>query len=403
MPADTGEPDDDAGPGAAPELRPVLSQTDGAIGPTMLIATSHLGVESHPAWSSSSAVLVRGVAADHPMGGRQGAQSVADPDPDDQPHPPPGGRPGPDLVVNHFYHGIADWIRYDTQGSILAPHFRAFNFTAGRCQRPGHRQRRVGEHRRRVVMAIVGVNQVATFMVFAWMSFLGTILFYRAFTITFPGVPSGHRRYAYLVFFLPSTIFWTADVSKEAIMTISLGLVAFGCAKVLVRAPGGFRIATVGVAVGAVDPAQRAAGHPRRLRRGPDDPPAGDARERRNGLKRVGGLVFMAILLGASIFLTLHYLKLGNQQTGDTVAVPDHPEQPGDRSRVRQLGPRLLLESVAVADRRVHRAVRPAAVQRPRLGRVRRRRREPGASSASSSPRTASSGSCPGPPSPGPT
>ena len=101
-------------------------------------------------------------------------------------------------------------------------------------------------------MALVGVNQLATFLVFSWLSWLGTILFYRAFTLTFPGTFRGHKRYAYLVFFLPSTIFWTADVSKEAIMTVSLGLVAFGCAKVLVRAPGGFRLVTLGALAGVL-------------------------------------------------------------------------------------------------------------------------------------------------------
>ena len=141
-------------------------------------------------------------------------------------------------VVKNFYHGVADWIRYDTQGAILAPNFRAFNFTLQGADVRGIVNDGSVSIFAGVVMAVVGVNQLATFLVFAWFSFLGSILFYRAFTLTFPGVWRGHRRYAYLVFFLPSTLFWNADVSKEAIMTISLGLVAFGCAKVLLRAPG---------------------------------------------------------------------------------------------------------------------------------------------------------------------
>jgi len=91
-----------------------------------------------------------------------------------------------------------------------------------------------------IVMAIVGTNQIATFLVFSWLSFLGTILFYRAFTLTFAGAPAGHRRYALMLFFMPSVIFWTADVSKEAIMMLSLGLTAYGIAKVLVHRRGGF-------------------------------------------------------------------------------------------------------------------------------------------------------------------
>jgi hypothetical protein len=219
------------------------------------------------------------------------------------------------MVVNSFYHGIADWHRYDLQGSILAPHFRVFDFNLGYANVRGIVNDGSVSIVTAVVMAIVGVNQLATFLVFSWLSFLGTILFYRAFTVTFPGISAGHRRYAYLVFFLPSTIFWTADVSKESIMTVSLGLVAFGCAKVLVRAPGGFRIATLGVLAGfLIRPNELLVilgGFAVALMIRPQG-----ERQALNGLKRVGGLIFMGLLLAVSVYMTLHYLKLGNGQGG---------------------------------------------------------------------------------------
>ena len=64
------------------------------------------------------------------------------------------------FVVDHFYHGIADWIRYTHQGALLAPNFRAFNFTtAGANVRQivndGSVSIATG-----IVMAIVGVNRV---------------------------------------------------------------------------------------------------------------------------------------------------------------------------------------------------------------------------------------------------
>jgi len=218
-------------------------------------------------------------------------------------------------VVNHFYHGIADWVRYDTQGAILAPNFRSFNFTLAGANVRGIVNDGSVSIFAGVVMAIVGVNQLAAFLVCAWLSFLGSILFYRAFTLTFPGIVTGHRRYAYLVFFLPSTLFWTADVSKEAIMTLSLGLVAFGCAKVLVRAPGGFRIATLGVAAGAlIRPNELLVilgGFAVALMIRPQN-----GRDGRSTLKRVGGLVFMGILLATSVYMTLHYLKFGSGSSG---------------------------------------------------------------------------------------
>jgi len=214
------------------------------------------------------------------------------------------------LVVEHVYGGIADWIRYETQGGILAHNFRSFNFTLANANVRGIVNDGSVSIFAGVVMAIVGVNQLATFLVFSWFSWLGTILFYRAFTTTFPEAKRGHRRYAYLVFFLPSTLFWTADISKEAMMTVSLGLIAFGCAKVLVRAPGGFRLATLGVAAGAlVRPNELLvvlAGFAVALMIRPSG-----GRGRQNPVTRVLGLLFMGILLGTSVYLTLHYLKLG--------------------------------------------------------------------------------------------
>jgi hypothetical protein len=154
------------------------------------------------------------------------------------------------FVVDHFYHGVADWLRYDGQGSVLAPGFRHFDFSLA----PGHLGRIVNDGSVSIAAAIVfvfvGTNKLAAFLVFSWFAFLGTILFFRAFSLTFAGADT--KRYAYWLFFLPSTIFWTADVSKEAIMMMALGLVAYGAAKFLARQKGGFSLALIGVLLGFV-------------------------------------------------------------------------------------------------------------------------------------------------------
>ncbi len=210
-------------------------------------------------------------------------------------------------VVHHFYHGIADWKRYDQQGSILGPEFRHFDFSLANANVRGIVNDGSVSIATGIVMAIVGTNQLATFLVFSWFSFLGTILFYRAFTLTFREARSGYRRYAYMLFFMPSLIFWTADVSKEAIMLLSLGVTAYGAAKVLVHRRGGFSLMALGVAIGilirpnellimlggfAVALMVRPSGDPRSF----------------GGLRRVGGLVVMGILLFISVYLTFHYL-----------------------------------------------------------------------------------------------
>ncbi len=213
------------------------------------------------------------------------------------------------FVTDHLYHGIADWTRYTHQGFILGPEFRHLNFTLAGAQvrqivNDGSVSIACG-----IVMAIVGNNVIATFLVFSWLSFIGAIFFYRAFTLTFAG--ANHRRYAYIIFLLPSLIYWTADVSKEAIMTFALGLTAYGAAKILARQRGGFSLVIPGVVIGYfIRPNELLlvlAGFAVAMM----IPNAG-ARRNLGGLRRLLSLLFLATLLGVSIFLTLHYLRGGS-------------------------------------------------------------------------------------------
>jgi hypothetical protein len=140
-------------------------------------------------------------------------------------------------AVNHLYGGVADYTRYIYKGAPLASNFRHFDFSL-----PQGFGGIVDNGSISIVaaalFALVGINQAAAFLIMSFLSFVGITCFYRAFTLTFSG--AGHRRYGYLIFFLPSLIFWTADVSKEAIMLFLLGLLTYGCALILARR-GGFR------------------------------------------------------------------------------------------------------------------------------------------------------------------
>ena len=71
------------------------------------------------------------------------------------------------------------------------------------------------------------------FLVFSWLGFLGLLWFYRAFALA---VPEGRSRtYARLLFFLPSLLFWPSSIGKEAWMMFTLGLAAYGTARMLER------------------------------------------------------------------------------------------------------------------------------------------------------------------------
>jgi hypothetical protein len=152
-------------------------------------------------------------------------------------------------VVDHIYHGVTDYNRYINQGALLSKRFKVFNFNTKGLNPPvnilGQGSVSIAAG---VVMAIVGINKLALFYVFSWLAFIATLAFYRAFCVTFP--EGNHRRYAWTVFFLPSLLFWTSGISKETMMFLSLGLMAYGAARVMAHLRGGFVLLVLGTIIG---------------------------------------------------------------------------------------------------------------------------------------------------------
>jgi hypothetical protein len=216
------------------------------------------------------------------------------------------GGPAQIFVDNHAYHGVADFSGYVHQGATLSGNFRSFHFTTA-----GARLRSVlGDGSvsiaAGVVFAIVGVNELAAFFVFAWFSWLGTIFFYRAFCLTFP--EGGHRRYALILFFLPSLLFWSSDVSKESIMMLALGVTTFGCARVLARQRRGYPVMVLGTFMGIFTRPDEFAlllggftiavlfrGH--------------DSRRQLRAVRRIGTFVFLVGILILTAVLTAKFVK----------------------------------------------------------------------------------------------
>jgi hypothetical protein len=154
------------------------------------------------------------------------------------------------FVVNHFYHGVSDWLRYTHQGAVLADNWRNFHFTTQGAQLQGIVGKGATSIFGGVIMTLVGPNLLAAFFGAAFTSFVGTAIFYLAFRITFP--EANRKRYAWLVLLFPSLLFWTADVSKEAGMLLALSLVAYGMALILQGRALGYPIGTLGGAFALV-------------------------------------------------------------------------------------------------------------------------------------------------------
>jgi hypothetical protein len=138
-------------------------------------------------------------------------------------------------VAFQVYNGEADSRVYDHAGRQLAAHFRAghFDFGTGAIKNTHFIEVLTG-----IIYAIIGNTQLGGFFVYSWLGFLGLYFFYRAFALA---VPRGdHRRYALLLFFMPSLLFWSSSIGKEAWMTLTLGMVAYGAARAFARKPFGF-------------------------------------------------------------------------------------------------------------------------------------------------------------------
>lgn len=129
-----------------------------------------------------------------------------------------------------FYGGLRDATVYSKYGAQIAENFRHGHFTTGLSSLSGTDFIRFFTG---VVYSLTGTSKLGGCVVYSWLGFLGLFFFYRAFTIA---VPEGRRRaYAYLLFFLPSLVFWPSSIGKDAWMMFTMGLATFGAARLLTR------------------------------------------------------------------------------------------------------------------------------------------------------------------------
>jgi hypothetical protein len=209
------------------------------------------------------------------------------------------------FVVDHVYGGVADYNRYLYQGTYIANNVRSGHFTLANTGVTKILGDGVVSIISGSVLTVLGPDKLAEFLVFALLAFIGDVCFYRAFSVTFP--EANRRRYALFIFFLPSLLFWTADISKEAIMTFALGVAAYGVARVLARERRGYILIVAGAVISILI-------RPHELAlllvsftiamffRGRDPS------QRSRGARRVFTLVFLGVILGITGYVTEKYL-----------------------------------------------------------------------------------------------
>jgi hypothetical protein len=150
-------------------------------------------------------------------------------------------------VAFDIYGGVADAAGYHDFGARIADRFRDGVFDSGLTDLSGTNFIRFFTG---IVYTVIGSTSLGGFLVFSWLGFWGLYLFYRAYSIA---VPEGRRSaYAKLLFFLPSLLFWPSSVGKEAWMILSLGIAAYGAARIMTgRTWRGLAFAGVGMLASA--------------------------------------------------------------------------------------------------------------------------------------------------------
>jgi hypothetical protein len=133
-------------------------------------------------------------------------------------------------LARHFvaftvYAGVADAAGYHADGIRLSERFWSGNFATGLESLSGTDFIRFLTG---LLYSVIGSSQLAGFLVYSWLGFWGLFCFYRAYTIAVPG---GRRMsYRWLIFFLPSLLYWPSSIGKEAWMMFAIGVTALGAA-----------------------------------------------------------------------------------------------------------------------------------------------------------------------------
>jgi hypothetical protein len=80
-----------------------------------------------------------------------------------------------------------------------------------------------------VIVWCFGPSIVTCIVLFTLVAFYGQVLFFRAYSLVYPS--RGRKLAAAFLLFCPSLLYWTSTIGKDALMSLALGAVAFGFAR----------------------------------------------------------------------------------------------------------------------------------------------------------------------------
>ena len=84
------------------------------------------------------------------------------------------------------------------------------------------------EHLTSFIYALTGSSQLAGFITFSFLAYLGTLLMIKAAVLAIPDLAAS--RYAWLCVLSPSIVYWPSSIGKEATIFLGLGVATYGIA-----------------------------------------------------------------------------------------------------------------------------------------------------------------------------
>lgn len=132
-------------------------------------------------------------------------------------------------MVSGIY-GRGDSFNYHEQGLLFAPMWRALVVPISRAGAEGTAFTEVITG---LLYAPYRPSMVGGFLIFAFLAFVGQLLFYAAFR---PWLPRERLKvYAMTVLLLPSLLFWPSSIGKDALMVLFLGVATYGASRLLLE------------------------------------------------------------------------------------------------------------------------------------------------------------------------
>jgi len=150
-------------------------------------------------------------------------------------------------VAVDAYGGAADSSSYHDQGRLIAGAAHDGSLTIIELIPHSQGTRFINELTG-LLYTLAGSSKLAGFLWFAALGYVGVVLSVKAACIAVPGLLK--RRFALLCFLMPSIVFWPSGTGKEAWMSLCLGAVSMGAARLFSGGSIGRVVLWVGLGAG---------------------------------------------------------------------------------------------------------------------------------------------------------